>query len=87
MALDKQLKDIMKQIDEFKASEDNRLPQNTFYLNDKDILCCERENGVSRFPYDANGLVVWARSNGHIDAYESNGAKGIIEYSPNDDEE
>ncbi len=71
MSFENQLKNLMQQINDFKASADNSLPQNTFYLNEKDILCCEREYGVSRFAYDANGLVVWARSSGHIDAYES----------------
>lgn len=71
MTFENQIKNLMAQINEFKATADNSLPQNTFYLNEKDILCCERESGVSRFPYDANGLVVWARSSGHIDAYES----------------
>ncbi len=71
MSFENQLKNLMEQINNFKATADNSLPQNTFYLNDSQILCCERENGVSRFPYDANGLVVWARSSGHIDAYES----------------
>lgn len=71
MSIEKQIINLMQQINTFKATADNSLPQNTFYLNEKEILCCEREYGVSRFPYDANGLVVWARSNGHIDAYES----------------
>ena len=71
MSFDIQLKNLMKQINGFKASEDNSLPQNTFYLNENQILCCERDYGVSRFAYDANGLVVWARSSGHIDAYDS----------------
>lgn len=71
MTFENQIKNLMQQINEFKATADNSLPQNTFYLNEKDILCCERETGVSRFAYDANGLVVWARSSGHIDAYES----------------
>ncbi|MBR3968080.1 MAG: hypothetical protein IKJ93_00650 [Clostridia bacterium] len=71
MSFENQLKNLMKQINDFKATADNSMPQNTFYLNDKDILCCEREYGVSRFAYDANGLVVWARSSGHIDAYDS----------------
>lgn len=61
----------MKQINDFKATDDNSLPQNTFYLGENHILCCERKYGVSRFAYDANGLVVWARSSGHIDAYDS----------------
>ena len=71
MSFDIQLKNIMQQINNFKASADNSLPQNTFYLNENQILCRERDYGVSRFAYDANGLVVWARSSGHIDAYES----------------
>lgn len=71
MSFENRLKNLMQQINNFEASADNSLPQNTFYLNEKDILCLERETGVSRFPYDANGLVVWARSSGHIDAYES----------------
>ena len=71
MSFDNQLKNLMKQINDFKATDDNSLPQNAFYLNENQILCCERDYGVSRFPYDANGLVVWARSSGHIDAYDS----------------
>ncbi len=71
MSFDKQLKSIMQQINDFKATDDNSMPQNTFYLNENQILCLERDYGVSRFAYDANGLVVWARSSGHIDAYES----------------
>lgn len=71
MNLDNQLKKLMEQIYNFKATADNSLPQNTFYLNEKDILCCERAYGESRFAYDADGLVVWARSSGRIDAYES----------------
>ncbi|MBR5473195.1 MAG: hypothetical protein IKU82_04315 [Clostridia bacterium] len=71
MSFENQIKNLMQQINNFVATDDNSMPQNTFYLNEKDILCCERESGVSRFPYDANGLVVWARSSGHIDAYES----------------
>ena len=71
MSFDNQLKNLMKQINDFKATDDNSLPQNAFYLNENQILCCERDYGVSRFAYDANGLVVWARSSGHIDAYDS----------------
>lgn len=71
MSFETQLKGLMQQINNFKATDDNSMPQNTFYLNENQILCCEREYGVSRFAYDANGLVVWARSSGHIDAYDS----------------
>lgn len=47
------------------------LPGNAFFLNDNDVLCCERTTGTSRYPYDADGLVVWAHDNGYIDACES----------------
>jgi len=71
MSLENQVRELMQQINDFKATADNSLPQNAFYLNENQILCCEREYGESRFAYDANGLVVWARSSGRIDAYDS----------------
>lgn len=71
MSFETQLKDILRKINDFKATANNSLPQNTFYLDENQILCRERKNGVSRFPYDADGLVVWATSNGQINAYDS----------------
>ncbi len=55
-----------------KNESECRLPENTFYLNDSDILCLERENGEARYPYETDGLNLWAHSNGHINACESN---------------
>lgn len=54
-----------------RQNPDNKLPQNAYYLNDREIVCFEREKGFSRFPYDSDGLVVWAKSTGHIEASES----------------
>ena len=73
MTLYEKIKDLLCQIEELKANPDpdKKLPQNSFYLNENDILCCEREKGESRYPYDADGLVVWAKSSGYIDACES----------------
>lgn len=50
---------------------EQKLPQNVYYLNDQDIVCLERKHGESRYPLSADGLVVWARSSGYIEAYES----------------
>ena len=36
MNFENQLKNLMQQINDFKATADNSLPQNTFYLNEKD---------------------------------------------------
>ncbi|MBE6714699.1 MAG: hypothetical protein E7575_05390, partial [Ruminococcaceae bacterium] len=73
MALCEKIRTLLAQIEDLKAnpSPDKKLPQNTYYLNDSDILCCEREVGESRYPYDSDGLVVWAKSSGFIDACES----------------
>lgn len=38
---------------------DCRLPENVFYLNDEDILCLERKDGESRYPYEMDGLRQW----------------------------
>ncbi|MBQ8474088.1 MAG: hypothetical protein IJ499_00300 [Clostridia bacterium] len=68
-----EIKNILSQIEELRnnPSAENKLPQNSFYLNDGKVVCFEREGGESRHPYDADGLVVWARSSGHIEACES----------------
>ena len=47
------------------------LPQNSFYLDYDKVVCCKRDIGESRYPYDSDGLVVWLRSTGFIDALES----------------
>ena len=47
------------------------LPQGSYILPNGDILALPREFGDSRFPYDADGLMVWAHTTGYIDACES----------------
>lgn len=47
------------------------LPQNAYYLTNDEILCKDRDFGVSRFPYTSDGLILWAYSNGIIEACES----------------
>lgn len=55
-----------------KNPEDYTLPNNVYYLNDSDILCLERKSGESRYPFEMDGLNLWAHSTGHINANESN---------------
>lgn len=73
MTLRQKIESILSQIRELEEhpSPDRKLPQNTYYLGERDIVCYPRENGESRYPYDADGLVVWARSSGYIEACES----------------
>jgi len=70
---EKKLKSIMEQINSTlkNKSADNMLPGNTFYLENGDVLCCERESGISRYPYQDDGFTLWAYSNGYIYATES----------------
>lgn len=66
------LKDLMRQIHKVinNPTADNTLPSNSYYLENGDVLCCPRKNGVSRFPYSADGLNMWAYSSGVIHAVE-----------------
>ena len=46
---EQKLKSIMEQIGATLSnkSADNSLPGNTFYLENGDVLCCDRESGVA----------------------------------------
>ncbi len=62
---------LLAQIKEAEKNGSGKLPQNSFYLDYDKVVCCKREIGESRYPYDTDGLVVWLRSTGFIDALES----------------
>ena len=69
----KEIENILLQIKELENNpkRDCILPQNAYYLNEDIIVCRDRNFGVSRYPYDSDGLVLWAYSNGIIEACES----------------
>lgn len=69
---EQKLKELMEQINKAvdNAGPDNQLPGNAYYLDNGDVLCCQRESGVHRFPYQAGGFTMWAFSNGVIQAVE-----------------
>ncbi len=66
------LKELMEQINKVVQDpfSDRALPSNAYYLENGDVLCCPRKNGVSRFPYSADGLNMWVYSTGVIHAIE-----------------
>ena len=68
------IKKILSDIKKLKESkaENCRLPGNIFYLNDSDILCMDSSEGEARYPYEMDGLNLWAYSNGYINACEGN---------------
>lgn len=62
---------LLAQIKQAEKDGNNRMPQNSFYLDYDKIVCCKRDIGESRYPYDSDGLMVWLHSTGFIDALES----------------
>ena len=62
--------DLLKRI-KIARTRAGELPGNACFLGKDEVLCLDREHGVGRYPYMEDGLVVWLRSNGYIDACES----------------
>lgn len=63
---------LFQQIDStLKSPNPVRLPEKTFFLDEKTILCLPREKGVSRYPYGYNGFYLWAYQSGYLCANES----------------
>lgn len=63
---------ILSLIENFEKKPCNTLCPNVYYLTEDDILCTERNDGESRFPYTEKGTVLWAYSNGFMNANEHN---------------
>lgn len=64
------LNEILSMVRSHKASKENSLPDNSYFLADKSVLCYPRKYGESRYPYYSDGLVMFARSGGYIDINE-----------------
>ncbi len=67
---------ILSLLEEIKKIENDpenaaALPRNSYYIDYDKVLCGSRNVGESRFPYSHDGLTVWLRSTGFIDAGES----------------
>ena len=63
--------ELLKNIHAALDSGEVAMVQDTYLLPGGEILCLPREYGDSRFPYDADGMVIWAHTTGYIDAFES----------------
>ena len=51
--------------------EKRRMPSNCFFLDGGEILCYPREIGDGRYPYQKDGLTLWAYSSGNMEVGES----------------
>lgn len=64
---------LLNEIEFLKANPnpDKTLPENTFFLNDDEILCTESTYADIRVPYDMDGRNLWIYSTGRITICES----------------
>ncbi|MBQ7160987.1 MAG: hypothetical protein IJR90_04705 [Clostridia bacterium] len=66
-----QLLELLKKARAAIESGEGKTVQETYMLPGGEVLCLPRAYGDSRFPYDADGMVIWAHTTGYIDAFES----------------
>ena len=61
----------VKGLDVNGEKELRRMPSECFFLDDGAILCYPREIGDGRYPYQVDGLTLWAYSSGNMEVGES----------------
>lgn len=63
--------DLVQSVKNMKKDKSNTLPNNSYFLNSDSVVCFPNSYGDSRYPYDRDGLVLFAHSDGYIDCMES----------------
>lgn len=66
--------EVLRLLDELSSIEENApasLPRRTYFMKGGEIAALPCEGGESRYPYDTDGLVLWAKSSGYIESCES----------------
>ncbi len=64
------VKEIVSKVNSLNKTKDNTLPDNSYFMDDGSVLCYPRKYGDSRYPYQSDGLVMFAHTNGYIDVTE-----------------
>jgi len=62
--------DIVEKVHNLKKNKSNTLPDNSYFLDKDMVVCFQRENGDSRYPYRCGGMTMFAHTNGYIDCVE-----------------
>ena len=62
---------LVEKVHSLKKGKENKLPNNSYFLDKNQVLCYPDEIGDSRYPYYNDGLVLFAHSDGYIDCIES----------------
>lgn len=61
---------VANKVHSLKKGKENRLPNNSYFLSENEVLCYPNETGDSRYPYYNDGMVLFAHSSGYIDCIE-----------------
>ena len=61
----------VKALDNAEEKELRRMPSECYFLDGGAILCYPREIGDGRYPYQKDGLTLWAYSSGNMEVGES----------------
>ena len=62
---------VVESVKNLKKDKSNALPNSSYFLNYDSIVCSPNSYGDSRYPYDNDGLVLFAHSDGYIDCVQS----------------
>ena len=62
---------LVQSVKNLKKDKSNALPNNSYFLNFDSVVCFPNSYGDSRYPYDNDGLVLFAHSSGYIDCVEA----------------
>ena len=72
MNMKETIKSLFRRVDDaLEKGGAARLPENTYFLDEKTVLCLPRKRGDSRYPYGADGFYLWVYQSGYIAANES----------------
>lgn len=69
--LEQRIHRYFREIRRLENAEAGKLPGNAFFMRNGEVLCLERKDGVSRFPYGKDGFTIWVYSSGYVSVNES----------------
>lgn len=69
MNFEEKIQDLMQKVEHL--SDDNKLQDKTYFLDDSHVLTFPRTDGDSRYPYGTDGFNFWTCASGYMYATES----------------
>lgn len=66
-----EISELVKRVHEMPKDKSTKLPNNSYFLGFDNVVCFPNSYGDSRYPYECDGLTLFAHSDGFIDCVES----------------